>query len=288
VADCARHGIQVMCWTNNDQAFSSPLNTERDSKGWYVLLEDTRQKYGGAYAAVMSTLDFSSPGAWRYFVDSHVKIHRTTGLHFFFDSFYNLGFMPVSYRDCAPRTMWRGCVRACRALQKAGIDLLMESFGPWAQPQHGHPSSYNFGTIFACYRVGVGDDYTTVPSARALRDVNPKSAAGVYYALAHMAYTNIPLFEKKRRVDRVWTAAHKQALADYHAALPHMQRRYLQEDGLGVLWRDATGQSTTLWNFKDRRLELPGSVFELTTGRKLPKAARYNLNALHAYLITCG
>jgi hypothetical protein len=288
VARARALGITVLSWTNNDQALSSPLNrAERDEgRGWYVLLEDARQKYGGAYAGCLSVLDFSNPDARRYFVKSHAAIRRATGLSWYlFDSFYNLGFMPVTHRDCRPRTMWRGTLRALKALQDAGVHFAIESFGPFGSPQHGHPSSYNFETIFACYRVGVGDDYTTVPSARALQDVNPKSAAGVYFALAHMAYTSIPLFEKQRRIDRVWTPAHKQALADYHAALPHMRRRELQEDGLGVVWRDATGQRTTLWNFKARWVELPGAVFDLTAGRPLPKAARYNLDALHTYIV---
>jgi len=33
---------------------------EFDGRGWYELLEDTRQKYGGAYAGCMSVLDLSN------------------------------------------------------------------------------------------------------------------------------------------------------------------------------------------------------------------------------------
>ena len=280
-------GITVRSWTNNDQALSSPLNdSERDSKGWFVLLEDTRQKYGGAYAGVMSVLDFGVDAARDYFVKSHRAIARQTGLNwFFFDSFYNVGFMPVTYRDGRPRTMWRGTLRALKQLQDAGVHFAVETFGPFGCPQHGHVSSYNFSTLFACYRVGLGNDYSTVPTGAALQDVTPKSAAGVYYALAHMACGSIPLFEDGKRIDQVWTAAHKQALADYHAVLPHLHRRILQEDGLGVLWHDKAGRHSTLFNFKARTLALSGHVVDITTGRVLPRSGHYGLEANHTYAI---
>lgn len=283
-------GISPMCWTNNDQALSSPINdTERDEKNWFVRLEDTRLKYGGAYSSVMSVLDMASEGARKYFVDSHIKIKEQTGMDcFFFDSFYNLAFMPVNYANCRPRTMWRGLLQAFRELQQGGITMAIESFGPWGQVCHGHPSSYDIPNIFACYKVGVGNDYTTVPTGHLLKDVQPKDAAGVYYTLAHMAGCYMPLFfPDGKRIDQVWTAEHKRALADYHAALPSMTRRYLQEDGLAVVWHDAKGKRATVFNFRDRSVRLPGKVVDISTGEAVSgKAGRYRLKACHTYAVT--
>jgi len=281
-------GITIKSWTNNTQALSSPINSsERDDKHWFVLLEDTRQKYGGAYAGVMSVLDMSVPAARDYFVKSHLKIKRATGLSWYlYDSFYNLAFMPVTYRNLQPRTMWRGVLQAVKQLQDAGVHFTIESFGPFGCSQHGHPSSYNFATIFACYRVGLGNDYSTVPTNLPIKDITPKNAAGVYYALAHMAFGVVSLFDDGQRIDQTWTPLHKQALADYHAALPLMHRRYLQEDGLSVLWHDAQEKQATLWNFQDRQVVLPGKVVDMTTGEKLPPATLYALKALHTYAIT--
>jgi hypothetical protein len=289
VAEAKKRGVQPMCWTNNDQALSSPLNnTERDDKGWFVRMEDTRLKWGGAYACVMSVLDMATKGARDYFIKSHIKIKRETGLDaFFFDSFYNLGFMPVNYAHCKPRTMWRGLLRVFRDLQRAGIHLEMESFGPWAQVQHGHPSSYDIPNIFACYRVGVGDDYTTVPTGHPLKNVTADDAAGVYYSLAHMAGCHMPLFfPDGRRIDQVWTAEHKRALADYHAAQPFMKRRYLQQDGQSVVWHAAQGKRATIFNFARRCVTLPGRVTDLSTGTALPAADFYTLEARHTYIVT--
>lgn len=290
VEECGKDGIQAMCWTNNDQALSSPVNrSERDDgKGWYVLLEDTRQKYGGAYAGCMSVLNMASPEARKYFVESHIKILQQTGMDcFFFDSFYNLAFMTINYADCQPRTMWRGLLQAFKEMQDAGIHMAIESFGPWGQVNHGHPSSYDIPNIFACYKVGVGNDYTTVPTNHPLKDIQAKDAAGVFYTLAHMAGCYSPLFfPDGKRIDEVWTAEHKQALADYHAALPFMGRRYLQEDGLAVVWHDAQSRRATVFNFRARAVALPGKVTDLTTGQALPAAKTYSLAASHTYVIT--
>jgi hypothetical protein len=198
---------------------------------------------------------------------------------------YNLGFMPVTYYGMSPRTMWRGLLETVRLLQSHGVHFTIESFGPFGAPQHGHPSSYNFATIFACYRVGLGNDYSTVPTAEPLKDLAPKSAAGLHYALAYMAYGNIPLFDEGKRIDTVWTAAHKRALADYHAVLPRLGCRVMQEDGLGVLWESAYGGPTTLFNFKSRRLPLAGRVYDVTADRRLPIAATYQVEASHTYTI---
>jgi hypothetical protein len=77
----------------------------------------------------------------------------------------------------------------------------MEGEGlPSRRVQHGHPSSYNFETIFACCKVGLGNDYSAVPAGAALKDVTPASAAGACEAQSyggHSAHT-----DRKRLVER--------------------------------------------------------------------------------------
>jgi hypothetical protein len=286
VSRARKLGVTIKSWTNNDQALSSPLNSaERDLNGQFVIMDDARQKYGGAYGAVMSVFDFNNPKARSYFIDSHTKIKKKTGLNWWlFDSFYNLAFMPVSYHECRPRTMWRALLETFKTLQDAGVHFTIESFGPFGRPQHGHPSSYNFENLFICYRVGVGNDYSTIPTGLPLKDLSPRDASTIYYVLAHMALTDIPLYQDGERVDKVWGAAHRQALADYHAVLPWMKRRVLQEDGLGVVWEDDSAKKQAFFNFQTRELHLPGKVKDVTTGRRLPKSNSYSLEAFHTYL----
>jgi len=284
-----RHGVQVMIWTNNDQALSSPINaSERDEKGWFVHLEDTRLKYGGAYAGCMSVLDFAEPEPFRYFVESHIRIKdQTTVDCFFFDSFYNLGFMPINYKNCTPRTMWRQCLKMVKALQEAGINFSMESFGPWGQPQHGHPSSYNLDNIFACYRVGLGNDYSTVPTSNPIFQGHPEGPAADFFCLAHKAgLASNSLFKDGRRIDQIWTDAQRKQLAIYHDEQPGMHTRYLQEDDKSVLWHNTDRSRATLWNFVERDAVLAGTVTDLTDGRELLRGAKYRLQANHVYAIS--
>lgn len=103
--------------------------------------------------------------------------------------------------------------------------------------------------------------------------------------LAHMAQLVLPLFINGQRIDRLWNDRHKQALADYHANYHRMYHRYLQEDGLGVLWHDREGEQATLWNFADREIRLTGSVCDMTAGHDLPPSASYQVKACHTYVI---
>ena len=156
---CRELGIDVFSWTNNDQALSSPLNaSERDEeRGWYVKMECTRLKYGGAYMNVFSIWDFKSEGARRNWIESLKRTKELTGLSgYLFDSFYNLGFMPVNYSNGKPTTMWRELLGAFKELQDAGVHFKIESFGPFGCVMHGCPTSYGIDKIFACYKIGLG------------------------------------------------------------------------------------------------------------------------------------
>lgn len=185
-----------------------------------------------------------------------------------------------------PHTIWKGTLQAFRELQEAGINLEIESFGPFGRPTHGHPSSYNLDTIFICYRVGLGNDYTTVPTSHPVVQ-HAGSLAANFYCLAHKSgLASSSLFLDGVRIDQRWDDAQRRMLAVYHAALPRMHRRYLQKDGQAVIWHDAAGAQATLWNFTDRLVALPGQVQDLTTDAVLPPAATYALQANHVYAIT--
>ena len=289
---CEQHGITPFSWTNNDQAISSPLNqAEReDGTGRFVLLEDTRQKYGGAYTGCQSIFDLSTPEAADYFVNAHLRLKQNSGIRaYLFDSFYNIAFMPVSYRDGRPHTMWRGALSVLKRLQDGGVRFMIESFGPFGQPQHGCPRSYSIDRAWVVYQIGVGDDYTTVPSGSRFDDPCVQDAAGVYYLLAHQSLPKMPLFEDGVRIDKRWDDEHRAALRDYHAAEPFMYRRYLQADGLSVLWHDRQSKRLTLFNFSDRPVRLPGVVSDLTDGVTLNQSDSYLLKAGHTYrLVVVG
>ena len=289
VDDCHALGIEPFSWTNNDQSISSPLNHwyKPEYTDMYVIMEDCRTKYGGAYTNVFNIWSFNSSRARTMWVEALKKNREQTGLSgYLFDSFYNLGFMAIDYRDAKPRTMWRQLLTSFKELQDAGVHFMIESFGPFGQVQHGCPADYNIENIFACYKIGLGTGYTTIPGTQELKDVSAKDAQQLHYILAHMSDPAIPVFINNVRVDKVWGDCHKQTLADFYQQREFMQRRYLQEDGQAVLWHDAAGSQATLWNFADRAVVLPGSVSDVTTGQALPRTEYYQLAAGHTYVIT--
>jgi hypothetical protein len=76
VARAKALGVTVQSWTNNAQAISSPMNqAERDQgEGLYVLLEDTRQKYGGGLRRLSKRArseQFESAGVLRAFASAY-------------------------------------------------------------------------------------------------------------------------------------------------------------------------------------------------------------------------
>lgn len=288
IARCHRHGIKNFMWTNTYVSLNAKMNLEqRDERGWYMAMEDTRTKYAGAYTMVSSNLDLKNPDARRYWVEAHRKIVKETGLDgYYIDSFYNLFFMPVNYKTGHPRTSWREALGVMKELQDAGVEWMIESFGPFGHSGHGHPDSYDASKIFICYLVGLGNNTVTVPvPGSETTKNNGHSPAYIYYQLAHKVPCALPLFIDGKRIDEVYGDEHRRILREYHDLLPAMHRRYLQEDGQGVLWHNREGTQALLWNFTDREMALPGTVTDLATGEPLPAASRYRLQPRHTYRI---
>ena len=220
-------------------------------------------------------------------MDSLTTIYAQTGLSgYLFDSFYNLGFMPVDYSDCTPTTMWRGTLKGMKELQDADVHFRIESFGAFGEVQHGCPASYNVENLFACYKVNLGTGYTTIPTGqdKPRADVWP---VDLYYTiLAHMAKPHHELFLNGKRLDELFTDGHVKALADYNNNYQFMHKRILQKDGKCVVWHDAAGKRATIWNIKTRTVALPGRVADLTTGQDLRRSSTYRLEACHTYAVT--
>ena len=287
--DCREEGIDIIGWSNNDQAISSPLNHwyKPEYTSWYVRMEDCRSKYGGAYMHNFHIWSFNHEPARRYWIDSLKNTREQSGVEWhLFDSFYNLGFMPIDFKHGKPRTHWRKLLASFRELQQAGVHFYIESFGPFGAIMHGCPASYNMENLFACYKIGLGTGYTTIPGDQKLVDTTAKQANELYRTLAHMTDPNIPLFIDEQRIDTIWGEEHRRVLAEYLAAQPTMFRRYLQPDENAVLWHNKDGKIATLFNFAERSLSLPGTIHEVSSGNEMPLANEYHLQANHTYTIS--
>jgi len=293
IGRCRHHGITVYAWANPSQSTASPLfrgwNSESDrlkSTTWWIRMPDTRSPYCGAYIPEGCGIDLTIDIARNYWTGCLKKIKRETGLNaYLWDSFYNSAFMPVSHSDCSPHTMWRGVLQALKEMQDAGLHFMIESFGPFGEVQHGCPGSYGLGNLFACYKIMLGSGYTTIPSGTEKPRPLPYPPGDYYRILADMSKPNYPLFYGKTRIDEVFGEEHRRIMRDFNRNRRFMHRRFLQEDGRGILWHDAKGRRATLWNFTDRTVRLPGVVTDVTTGKRLPIANVYTLVARHTYTI---
>ncbi|MEI6520174.1 MAG: glycoside hydrolase family 66 protein [bacterium] len=286
---CHKYNIKNFMWTNTYVSLNAKMNLlQRDERGWYMAMEDTRTKYAGAYTMVSSNLDLKNPDVRRYWIDAHKKIIEETGLDgFYIDSYYNLFFMPVNFKTMHPQTSWRESMWVMKELQDAGVEWMIESFGPFGQPGHGHSDSYDIDNAFICYHVGLGNNAVTVPVPGMETDKNTcHDPAFIYYQLAHKVPCSLPLFIDGKRIDEVYGETHRRVLREYHELLPLMHRRYLQEDGQSVLWHDSEGTTALVWNFTEREAAIPGDVFDITSGQQLPKADAYQLKAMHTYRVT--
>ena len=290
VIACRERGVRLWGWTNNDQALSSPLNaSERDDgRNWYVLLEDTRQKYGGAYAGCMSVLDLNNPEVARYFIDAHNRVKDETGLDaWWFDSFYNLAFMPINYRDGHPRTMWRALLQVISELQQAGHHFMIETFGPFGEVLAGSHTAYGHAdNLFACYKMTVNPGYTVIPSSDTQEQYD--EAESLYRFLAHMASPQLNLYQQGKRIDARWTDAHTRALSDFTRSRKMMHRRYLLPDGQAVLWGDDAEDVTTIWNFQTRTVPLPERVYSVSQQTDMSPSNEHRLLAYHTYRVNAA
>lgn len=132
----------------------------------------------------------------------------------------------------------------------------------------------------------MGNDYTTVPVPGISANKNfSHQPAFIYWQLAHKSPCQLPLFIGKKRIDEVYGPEHRQVLREYHELLPFLHRRYLQEDGLAVIWHDRRQRRALVWNFAARSKRLPGIVTDLTAGQRLQRSRTYRLEAMHTYAI---
>ncbi len=274
VAGYRRQGVALISWVGSHQSQNSPYLLEHGVQA--VKGPDGRHMYGSGYDAIYG-MDLSSDFG-PMFREAILRAARATGVSgFLYDSFYNFGWMPVNYHTPDVRnphsphhgrlqahTQWRQLAEIMAALQKGGLHMLIESLGPWGQPQHGVRGAYNRpGSEPLAYQCAVSMGYSVipVPGAQARESDGPE----VYYRLlANKApitlnlWAAAPAGKERLRLDRVAAPLLRQANLDYRAALPLMHTRTLLPDGAGVAWRPARGRRQVIFSF--RRQSLPVSA----------------------------
>jgi hypothetical protein len=281
--DFAAAGVELQSWIGSHQSIHSPLLAGAH-RNHTIRLADGRHWWKSGYDVIIG-MDLASPfGAM--FRDALIRAFRATGIRrFLYDSFYNFGFMPVSYYTpdpgdpgnphkgtLRPHTQWRALLEIMAAWQKAGIEMVIESLGPWGQGQHGVQGHYERrGSEPLAYQCSVCGGYSVIPAPGVSAAAASESSRIYYRFLANKAPPALSLFALGRqRVDHAGNAAAlRRANLDYRAALPFLCNRTVLPDNAGVLWADRKGRTRILFAFRRgiRPLERRTRATNLTTGK---------------------
>ena len=265
--DAARGGVDVISWIGSHQSMVSPYLWEHTAQ--VLKLADGRHFYGSGYDVIRG-MDLTSAFG-PMFREAVARGARATGVKgFLYDSFYNFGWMPVNYHTPDPaapadghrgclrvHTQWRAAAGLMAAWQKAGLHMLIESLGPWGQPQHGVHGNYTArGCEALAYRCSVASGQTVIPIPDAARRAPDGRDLGVYFRLlAHMAPPTMPLWLRREgkqavRIDRALPAGLRSANLAYRAVLPLLHTRTVLQDDLGVCWAAERGPRRVVFAFK--------------------------------------
>jgi hypothetical protein len=285
--DAGKQGVELISWIGSHQSILSPY---LNAHGVEIVKQmDGRHWYGSGYDCIYG-MDLSSPfGAM--FRDAAIRAHRETGVRgFLYDSFYNFGWMPVNFHTPDPKdaasvhkgqlkahTQWRALARIMAAWQKAGLHMLIESLGPWGQPQHGVQGRYDLaGCEALAYQCAVSIGYSVIPAPATAKARDAARGPEFYYRLlANKAPSTLGLWVKGAdgKPARLDQAAHpilRQANLEYRQVLPLMHTRTLLPGDLGVFWEPLKGSRRAFFAFGKGELPLPAGTpcADLTAGTK--------------------
>lgn len=309
LADDARTlGVEVISWVGSHQSILSPYLRKHGTQ--IIKQADGRHYYGSGYDWI-NGMDLASPfGAM--FRDSVLGAVQATGVAgFLYDSFYNFGFMPINFFTPDPadpenphkgalkvHTMWRQLCEIMAAWQMAGIHMLIESLGPWGQPQHGVQGAYNSpGSEALAYQCAVSVGYSVIPTPETSSGKVRASGPDFYYRfLANKAPLTLNLWTQNAageqvRIDQSASPLVRQANLDYRAVLPLMHTRTLLPNDAGVLWQPATGKQRVLFSYNALPFPLRAGTpyLDQTSGEQGVAGPKGLLTeSLHTYVIGLG
>jgi hypothetical protein len=280
VAEIARGGgVELISWIGSHQSQVSPYLISHVAE--VIKGPDGRHYYGSGYDAIYG-MDLASPFG-PMFRDAAIRAHEATTVSgFLYDSFYNFGWMPVNFHTPDPadptnahkgtlkaHTQWRQCAEILAAWQQAGMHMLIESLGPWGQPQHGVQGNFRAAGGALAYQCAVNIGYSVIPS--------PDTAAGeavgpefYFRLLSHKAPSTLGLWVDGQRIDTVASPLIRTTNLAYRSVLPGMHTRTLLHDDAGALWHDRAGIARAFYSYKPGTVSMrAGTAYvNLTTGER--------------------
>jgi hypothetical protein len=173
--------------------------------------------------------------------------------------------------------------------------MLIESLGPWGQPQHGVQGAYDQpGAEALAYQCAVSIGYSVIPAPPRPGRQAVKRGPDLYYRLvANKAPSTLNLWttspgQKQARLDRVADPIVRRANLDYRAVRELMHTRTLLPGDAGVLWEAARDRRRVLFSYKQQAVPLPAGtrVLDQSTGaRSLVGPRGLAAEAFHTYVL---
>lgn len=276
LADDARaEGVDLLVWIGSHQSQNSPYLNKHHVE--VIKGPDGRHYYGSGYDAIYG-MDISSPFG-PMFQDAVLRGARDTGAAgFMYDSYYNFGWMPINFHTPDPEhpqsgqhgtlkahTQWRQLAEIMAAWQKAGLHMVIESLGPWGQPQHGVQGNYYQAGGALAYQCAVSIGYSVIPApatAGAKTEVGPEF---YFKLLAHKAPNTLSLWNKapdgsQQRIDHTAAPVVRQANLAYRRLSKRMYTRTILPGEAGVLWTDQAGKVSALYSFGGGAIQVPSGT----------------------------
>ncbi len=277
--------VDIISWIGSHQSQNSPYLRAHNVE--VIKGPDGRHFYGSGYDAIYG-MDLASPFG-PMFRDAIRRGFLATGISgFLYDSYYNFAWMPINFHTPDPEqptnphagtlkahTMWRQLAEIMAFWQQAGIHMLIESLGPWGQPQHGVQGNYTLAGGALAYQCAVNTGYSVIPT--------PETSAGkvkvgpefYFRLLAHKAPSTLNLWHNdgsgaNRRLDQLADPLLRAGNLAYRVILPRLHTRTILHGDAGVLWQDRRGRTSALFSFAAGRVPVSGAAAyrDLMTGRR--------------------
>ena len=303
--DARELGIEIISWIGSHQSFLSPYL--RGHRKEIIKQMDGRHYYGSGYDEIYG-MDLTSPFG-DMFEECVARGHKDTTISgFLYDSFYNFAWMPVNFQTVdhsnpkdndgvlKAHTQWKRLAKMMAYWQKQGLHMLIESLGPWGQPQHGVQGAYNRpGNEALAYQCTINVGYSVIPTNNTSSGKKVDRGPQFYYhLLALKAPSSQGLFYndakgKSVRIDKTPAAPFiKQSNLDYRAVLEYMHTRTILKGEKGVMWDSKDNKTKVLFAFKPQSVKVAKNkkIFNQTTGQDVVlSGTKFEAVAYNTYVI---
>ena len=263
----AEKGIEVMAWMAAHMTPRTALATDpaygEAQMSLFATKESGRHPDTG-YAEACWPLDLNNPAVYEKFHDGFLGMAEETGLSgYLWDSFSNLGWWQIDYREGTMRPQFDMVCEMYADLVDAGLYITVEAIVSFSSHScvglHGGNvyaddlMPYSYDSNFSLgYVAEDQDDDSKDQLQRMLKGEKPVDE--LFECFAHRRvprFRRETLLEGRDEWDDASVTEMKRAIRTYKAVRDRMQKRTVLRDNRGVIWEDGT-DAAVFYVFRDQ------------------------------------